>query len=250
MENKQEMAKLFHGLHGKRAAISIAVMVIVTLLLFVYILFAMNVQSSTVSEDYDSIRQLNDIYSEQAGYENTLYFKLAGDFLNSYQRVLKDNSEKLGTESVSTLEGAFSADLETNFKRTDDGASDGFKKLFSQVNSFVFDGHRVYVSSPWNVKKDYSPMNVQYDSTLNISIGFENFGLPSFSEIEGSYLRCQESDQTEEDLKSCLEVEFSRFNVQFNRLNSGQVWLTSKDNYYVDNSLIPIAFTLSFSYAA
>ena len=160
---------------NKRASLEVGFMVVMALLLFIYILFAIYSQASKVSEKFNAV---SDVYSEKQGYENTLYFKLSEDFLNSYQKILSENSEKILYSSVE-LNRLFEDDLEALFKQTDSSAPDGLKKLFASVNYFSFDGNKFYLGlSHWNTSRVYSNIIINYSSELNTSIGFDNFDLP------------------------------------------------------------------------
>jgi len=228
---------------NKKASLEVGVMVVMTLLLFVYILFAIYSQSSKVSENFNAV---SNIYSEKQGYENTLYIKLSEDFLTSYQKVLSENSEKISSYSAD-LNKVFEEDLKVRFKQTDNSAPTELKKLFEGVTYFSFDGKKVYLGfSPLSAQRVYSNLNITYSSVLNVSTGFDNFDLPSFDKIASVQVICNEGSVKDSEAKACLEQELSDFDVSI--VKEKQLKLVSKDEYYVDKEMKKIEFLLSFDY--
>jgi len=263
---------------NKKASLEEGVMVVMTLLLFVYILFAIYSQSSKVSENFNAV---SNIYSEKQGYENTIYLKLSEDFLTSYQKVLSENI--LGSSSVD-LNKVFEEDLRDRFKQVD--GSDELKRLFGSINSFSFDGNKSYTGFPSLVaERNYSNFNITYSSGLNVSTGFDNFGLPSFDKIETVYSSCTKFTSKSE-IENCFKMGFPAFIVEIKSadaaisnsapslnyisgsdsssvINSVQVvssgvgdvlfgetnvFLTSQNQYYLNKEMQNIRFVLSFYY--
>jgi hypothetical protein len=145
------------------------------------------------------------------------------------------------------LNKLFEDDLKVRFKQVGSGVSEDLKKLFLTTDFFMFDGKRVYTGiSSLKIDKNYSNINVSYSSVLNISVGFDNFGLPSFDKIELVRVLCSEGDVKDAEVKTCLESEFPMFNVEVIKL--GQMKLTSKDSYYINKEMKKIEFLLFFEY--
>jgi hypothetical protein len=227
---------------NKKASIEVGVMVIMTLLLFIYIIFAISNQSSKVSENFNAV---SNIYSEKQGYENTLYIKLTEDFLSSYQKILSENSEKIS--SSADLNKVFEEDLKVRFKQTESSVPEDLKKLFSGVTLFYFDGKKVYTSlSPWGAKRVYPNLNITYSSELNVSVGFDNFGLPSLDKIMLIRTVCNEGSVKDSEVKVCLEQELPNFVISV--IKEKQLKLVSGDEYYIDKEMKKIEFLLSFDY--
>lgn len=225
---------------NKKASLEVGVMVVMTLLLFLYIIFAISNQSSKVSENFNAV---SNIYSEKQGYENTLYLKLTEDFLNSYQKVLSGDL----SSSTTDLNKFFEEDLKVRFKQTESSASEDLKKLFASVNLFSFDGKRAYAGlSTWSAKRVYPNLNITYSSELNVSVDFDNFGLPSLDKIMLARTLCNEESVSDSEANVCLKREFPQFVVSL--VKEKQFKLISIDDYYIDKEMKKIEFLLSFDY--
>ena len=251
MQNK-EMSYSFHGLCGKKASISVGVMVIVTVLLFTYILISLNNSSTKISENFGIVSQLNDVYSEQQGYENTLHFRLVEVFLNSYQEVLNQNSLEIGPEQKD-FNVIFNAKIYSNFVVQDKSIDPVLNNLFLSSHSF-FDGETATISiTPWRIERNltFNEVNgsrIIYSSNLNSSVSFKMLELPSFDYIKKSYSECVKLEE-KELISSCFTGAFSGFEIGFSKLDPGIVELISKDSYYINKKMDNIKFSLKFNYA-
>jgi len=236
---------------NKRGDISVAVMVILTIVLFVYVLGAMNSDLAKISGNFNDVSKLEQVYSNHQLAETTLYFRLIEVSLNSYKEVLEENSMKIGDPNLD-LNALFKAKVENNFKNYN-GKSEEMKEFFGKVNSFEFDGTTIKISTPViqveenlsSNKEDNS--KVYYSSSLNSSFNLNRIGLPGTAEIVLDYGICSEFKGYEDNLLDCLNEEFPKFTASFNRVVPGQVHMVSKDNYYLAKEMTPIAFNLMFN---
>ncbi len=236
---------------NKRGDISVAVMVILTIVLFVYMLGAMNSDLAKVSGNFNDVLKLEQVYSNHQLAETTLYFRLVEVSLNSYKEVLEDNSMKIGDPNLD-LNALFKAKVETNFKNYK-GKSNEMKEFFGKVNSFEFDGVAIKIStSILQIEENISSnkedsSKVYYSSSLNSSFNFNRVGLPSLDDVVIGREKCSEMTGSEETLLGCLNEEFPQFSASFNRIVPGQVHLVSLDSYYLNKKMDFIAFNLMFN---
>lgn len=264
------------SLNGKRAAISVVVMVIVTLFMFISILIAINYSSSKISENFNTVSQLNDVYARQQGYENTLYFKLVESFLDSYQKVLKDNSIRIGNDNSLSLGEVFRLEVDSNFRKVDDDSSPTLKELFSKSDPLVFDGENIYVkNSMFNTGKEFSVSNSQinYVFVLNTSLGFDRLELPSFDDIIKVHSECN-SSANKDNIEVCLNQKIPNFNAALECFYIDQfgvkipsslriidapnqnlmgdeecvIKMKSRDKYYLNKNMANIEFELNFDF--
>lgn len=235
---------------NKRGDISVAVMVVLTLVLFAYILAAMSSDLAKISENFNDVSNFNEFYSRQQSVETTLYFRLVEISLNSYVETLNDNSMNIGGNSNLDLDFIFRGKVEKNFKMVSEDTPTELKKLFESVNSVNFDGKNINIGiSNLKVEENLSydrssGSKIYYSPVLNSSFNMNWVGLPSFDEIALSRGACSEITDSEENLLICLREEFPQFDVGFNRVVPGQVHLVSKDSYYFNKKIEPIAFNL------
>lgn len=238
----------------KNASISVGVMVVTTLLLFVFILISLNNSASKISGNFQSVSQLNEIYSVQQGYENTLHFRLVEIFLNSYQETLNENSLKIGDGTNIKLNEIFISKIKEKYKKVDKGTHKELTVLFDSASLSILNGNKVFVTlSPWIVDKNltFSEVNgsrIRYSSVLNSSVSFDMLDLPSFDYIETHYLECVEMNN-EELIKQCFIEAFPGFDIDSTKLKSGNLILISKDKYYLNKKMDKISFSLVFDYA-
>jgi hypothetical protein len=237
---------------NKRGDISVAVMVILTIVLFVYVLGAMNSDLAKISGNFNDVSKLEQVYSNHQLAETTLYFRLMEVSLNSYKEVLEENSMKIGDPNLD-LNALFKAKVETNFKNYN-GKSEEMKEFFGKVNSFEFDGTTIKIStSVLQIEENLSSnkednSKVYYSSSLNSSFNLNRVGLPGIDALVISHGICSEVTDSEVSLLDCLNEEFPQFDAGYNRVVPGQVHMVSKDSYYLNKKIELIAFNLMFNH--
>lgn len=236
---------------NKKGDISVGVMVVLTIVLFVYILGAMSLDLAKISGNFDDVSNLNDVYSRQQAYETTLYFRLVEVSLNSYKGVIEENYMKIGDPSLD-LNALFRANVETNFKKFDEKMPEELKTFFGKVDSFEFDGSNINVSiSNWKVEENLSSnkedgSKVFYSSSLNSSFNFNRVGLPSLNEINQAQFICSEISVSEYDFKDCLNESLPQFSFSVNPASPGRLNVISRDMYYLNKKMDSISFGLFF----
>lgn len=238
---------------SKRGDISVAVMVVLTLVLFVYILAAMSSDLAKLSANFNDVSDFNEFYSRQQSIETTLYIRLVEISLNSYVEMLNENSMNIGGNSNLDLNSIFRAKVEKNFKNVNEATPAELKKLFESVDLVSFDGKNINIAiSNMKVEENLSydrssDSKIYYSPVLNTSFNFNRVGLPSFDELVIGQEKCSEITDSEENLLICLKEEFPQFSVSFNRVVPGQVHLVSLDSYYLNKKMDLIAFNLMFT---
>lgn len=247
-----------HKLH-KRAAISIGVMILLTMALFFFVLGSIFYNSAKITENFKSVSQLNEAYSEKQAYENTLHFRLVEVFIKSYSETLNAHSFKIADGSNFDINGDFRIRIDSLFRSLDSSNNDLIKNSFIGIEPLTFDGESIFIKMPASVKKNLSFSNTgdsknsssfNYSYVLESSVSFGMLGLPSFDKIADGHEKCSEITDSEENFLICLKEEFPQFNPTFNRVVPGQVHLVSKDNYYLDKKMQPFAFNLMFNSAS
>ncbi len=234
-------------MQNKRASISIGIMVIVTLVLFVFILVSLNFQASKLSDNFNAVSQLNGIYSEQQGMENTLHFRLVEVFLNSYQETLKENSLKVGKEQVNFKE-IFEKKIYSKVTARATEKDSQLNDLFSGIDPVVFNGETVYVTkTPYIIEKnltfdDLNGSRILYSSSLNSSVSFAMLELPSFNYINESYSSCS-GLSSKILIEKCFVEKFSKFNMGVT-IDSTKIIVSSRDKYYLTNKMQVVKFEL------
>jgi len=223
---------------NKKGSISIAVMVVGTLFLFAAVLFILYTDSSRVSGDFNDVFWYGRVYANETSLENSLYFILLESFLDSYQLVLKENSEKIGKENINLNEkfrekitgmkiedvgGGVLFTFEDKVTPTDK-ATGGLLK-----NNFIVYGFNGLsagvIINNWkaNTTRTGSDgrvlLKVNYSSKLNANVSFAQLGLLSFNDIVNIYCGCLGSSSSD-IAKTCFENKFPGFDVSFENIYS------------------------------
>jgi hypothetical protein len=220
---------------NKKGALAVGVIVVMTILLFSYLFFKVITNSADIKNNLNPVLYSGYVYAEKESYENSLYLILFEDFLNSYQKVLGDSSEKIGREKID-LNESFEQEFKENFDRVvvdskkfvGGGKNNSFLLFLSENNYDVkFDGNYSSVVFPeWTVERIVSGENFvrsKYTSSVESSVGFEKLGLLSFNQIKGIYCECLKS-LSMSDTEKCFRDEFRDFNVTFSdRFFSGNI---------------------------
>jgi len=270
---------------NKRGSISIAVMAIGTFVIFSALMFMLAINSSKIVGDFGDVYSYGGVYAEQRALENSMYFILVEQFLNNYQKVLTENSNKIGSDNI---------DLNKNFSEKiskiviaepQDVEMKEFLLKKTPVFSFSGDSANIVVNG-WNTNRNNGEkgvfFNTDYYSTISANVNFKMLELMSFDEINRTYKECSALDKqisTKIAIQQCFEQKFDRFDVvleydinllgesggtpdinipQISNPDSagksenkerGIVTVTSKDKYYIDKEMKNINFVLIFDYA-
>lgn len=259
-------------MRNNKGSISILIMVIGALLIFIFLLGTLLVNSSRLTGHFNDVYSYGNVYAEQRGLENSMYFILVESFLNNYQKVLKENSENIGSEDLS-LNNIFIESV--SGMRVEDAKDKGIVFIFdhsytsvdNQIIDFLkdgipilsFNGESVNVLvENWklNEKKldgdGNAFLNVDYSSNLSVNVSFGMLGLSSFESINKIYCECVGAASVGL-AESCFKEKFSNFDVSSNIDSSEQpskvrVGLISKDEYYIEKKMDRISFNLIFDY--
>lgn len=265
---------------NKKGDISVAVMVILTLVLFVYVLGAMNSDLAKISGNFNDVSDITDFYARQQAVETTLYFRLVEVSLNSYVETLNENSMNIENDSNLDLNSIFRTKVESKFKNVEVEAPEEMKKLFENVDSVGFDGKNINVvvsniRVEENLSYDQSSgSKIYYSPVFNSSFSMNKVGLPSFNEIRSVLLECRKYSATDA-INLCFDSKLLAFkssakcystsdlfqipnNLQVvempnQNLFSGkkcEIELKSRDSYYISKSMSQINFKLFFSYSS
>lgn len=259
---------------NKRGEVAVGVMVIVTLLLFTFLLVQINVNASNVRDSFTIVYSYGDVYTEQESIQNSMYFVLFKSFLNNYKVVLDENSQKIGFEAVN-LNDKFREKLSADLAAFSNYQGKNIFELFLKEKKpyITFDGERAkIIIDKWSTEKviregDNVYFNTSYSSALSSEVLFKRLELPSFDNIDGIYNDCTKM-ATEEFVEICFIANFQRFDVKFDYAaqRPGEslavpeidpandvkeytiATFTSKDKYLIDNQMQNIVFKLVFNY--
>ncbi len=218
---------------NKKGSVSIAIMVLGVLFLFTGILSILSMGSLKVSGNFDDALWYGRVYANESSLENSLYFILVESFLNNYQVVLKDYSEKIGHDNVNLNEIFREKVTGTKVENFGDGVLFSFDgedmqrvgavgDFFRGNNAvYSFDGKSARVRAEnWrtNISRVDSDGNVllrvNYSSMINADVSFQMLGLLSLDDIVGIYCECLRSSSSDA-AKICFENKFSDFDVSF-----------------------------------
>lgn len=247
---------------NRKGSVSIAVMVVGTLFLFAAVLFILYTDSSRVSGDFNDVFWYGRVYANETSLENSLYFILLEHFLDNYQLVLKENSEKIGKENIN-----FNEKFREKITDSKSYPRPAFLPGYIDDKSLVygFNGLSAGVTiDNWKINDTRTDpdgrvlLKINYSSELSSNVSFDRLELPSFDDINRIYCECLRSSNSN-FAKVCFENKFSRFDVSFGDIDlhniDGQdkptrilVKLNSKDKYYINKEMKKIQFNLTFDY--
>lgn len=227
-------------MRNKTASISVGIMVICTILLFLFTLFAMNSNSGKVIEEYGVIYDLDKTYSEKQGYENFLYFKLLESFLDSYSFTLSNQKGDFDSEG---LYPNFVRNISSSFKNIEESSLSTIREVLtkSEVELVDYDSIGANVIGWEIVKNKEGSHKINYSANLSVLVSVKMLDLPSFKNIEEIYLKCKGSESSE--VEGCLVMEFSRFNMEV-VLKELDVEIESASSFYVGKEMKKMKFTL------
>jgi len=270
MRNKGN-APAFHFAFGKRADVSSIVLVFLCLTLFMTMLSLINLNKNKIEVQMSAVYYMGESYSGAESFKNSVHAALAESFLDSYQKVLAEQSSKFGKENFVDIKSSFGRFVEVGFqkllndhylvrynyetedeKQKDKIGSYFFVKPSSRYEYNYSSNGIVYRFFGW--KDNYTIgssqktlLKVDYTSDLNISVEFKKLGLPDFDEINFYYNNCKEVGNNDTSkIRDCLQEELRNFDVSLLSADEKKFAIVSRDKYYVDNEMKRIVFELSF----
>lgn len=247
----------------KRATVSILIMVMLTLVLFTYLLFSLNTNTSKISGDFELVKEVASVYSEKQGNENTVYFKLIKSFIDSYQRELSLNEDKFGINPDFDFNQDFLFLVNASFRKMNFEGIESNRVVGKIFNGSIlsFDGDSVLVTNKFVIRREARVANKNgiLESALdsNVSLGFDKLELYSFDEIRRVYENCTAINNqlsVKIAIKNCFKNNLKNFNFEVDMKNDptsktkkiGKIDATSKSKYFIDNKMENIRFVLKF----
>lgn len=240
---------------NKNGSVAIGIIVILTMSLFVFLLYSVNTSINKIDLGMDQVYESGRMYAQKDSYENSIYIFALEEFLNSYYDVVSNYSlekdmNKIFMENISVKIN----ERVNKMMRLYDRSKSSFIFFLNNTNrGIVFDNETIGVvfsiSSFSHSDKNKGIIDYEYLSKIVVNISFDKLSLPSFDDINKSYFICNKSDI---DTRECLRAEFKNFNVsKIEEIpNTDYIdikyKLSSKKNYFVNDKMKKMEFLLEY----
>lgn len=249
-------------LRNKRGSIAVGIMTILVVIIYVYLLFSLQINSSNVKEEFDEVYVSGGVYGVVAGLDNSMQLILINSFLKSYEETLSENSLKIDSVNLNEV---FRKKIEENIEDVSkkilvaNNKEVLFVKVLSSPKKIVFDEESVSLEiSPEIIKKEYKlderNFSVEYKYNIENKVGFDVFNLSSFNKILSVYKDCSGFEKSSGEIRGCLKDDLLEYDVELLKSEDSDdkksetltFKLTTKKEFFIDGENKKISFDLEF----